>query len=103
MLDRAQLVRAVERGGERAIELPGEAPITIAWPPAPQEGTVADTCRVPDVRGLSLRAAARELHRIGLKMQPRGAGAVSRTDPAAGSLVTRGTVVTVTTNGPGRR
>ena len=103
VLDRAQLVRAAEPGGERAFELPSEAPITIAWPPAPQEGTVADTCRVPDVRGLSLRAAARELHRIGLRMQPRGAGEVSRTDPAAGSLVTRGTVVTVTTNWPGRR
>jgi len=102
VLDRAQLAREVEPLAERAIEEPSDATITIAWPPDATGGEVTDTCRVPDVRGLSLRAAARELHGIGLKMQPKGAGEVSRTDPTPGSLVTRGTVITVTANGPGQ-
>ena len=102
VLDRAELADRSGPEGERTVELQSDSPVTIAWPPGPPEGEAADTCRVPDVTGLSLRRAARELHRIGLKMQPRGTGEVSKTDPAPGSLVTRGTVVTVTANGPGR-
>jgi len=102
VLDRAQLARRVEPLAERAIDEPSEATITIVWPPDTKQGEVTDTTRVPDVRGLSLRAAARELHGVGLKMLPQGAGEVSMTDPTSGSLVTRGTVITVTANGPGR-
>jgi cell division protein FtsI (penicillin-binding protein 3) len=50
---------------------------------------------VPDVVGLSLRSVARVLHRQGLRMQVSGWGSVITTDPVAGSVVPKGTVVRV--------
>jgi hypothetical protein len=53
---------------------------------SPRPGTVA----VPDVRGLPLRAAVRELHRAGLRVVfVSGTGTV----PIAGATVTRGSLV----------
>ncbi len=48
---------------------------------------------VPETRGVSLRAAARRLHEAGLGVRVGGQGGGS--SPAAGSVVKRGTVVTV--------
>jgi cell division protein FtsI (penicillin-binding protein 3) len=50
-------------------------------------------CRIPDVRGMSLREAVRSLHGAGLRVQlvsgPPGGG----TDPAPGAVVAAGTLV----------
>jgi beta-lactam-binding protein with PASTA domain len=50
---------------------------------------------VPEVVGLSLRAVARVLHENGLRMQLSGWGMAASTDPEAGVLVPKGTVVRV--------
>jgi beta-lactam-binding protein with PASTA domain len=69
--------------------------VTVAWPPLP-----ADTARpaprpVPDVRGLSLRAAARALHRSGFEVRVEGWGRAVSTTPAAGASALPGSVVTL--------
>ncbi|UCD24498.1 MAG: PASTA domain-containing protein [Gemmatimonadota bacterium] len=103
VLDRSQLVSKMDTMAGRRIEPPGEVAVTLTWPPGARQASGADTCRVPDVTGLSLRAAARELHRMGLRIKTLGLGDVAGTNPAAGSLVTRGAVVTVSTTGTNRR
>jgi len=45
--------------------------------------------------GLSLRAVARLLHENGLRMQLSGWGTAASSDPAAGTLVPKGSVVRV--------
>jgi beta-lactam-binding protein with PASTA domain len=50
---------------------------------------------VPDVSGLPLRVAVRQLHRAGLEVALVG-GTGSRTTPAAGARVRTGTVVRLT-------
>jgi beta-lactam-binding protein with PASTA domain len=47
---------------------------------------------VPDVRGLSLRQAARALHEAGLRVQ-LVAGVPGTTSPGAGSMVPAGSIV----------
>jgi cell division protein FtsI (penicillin-binding protein 3) len=51
---------------------------------------------VPDVIGLTLRAAARELHRIGFRVHAVGWGVVDSVAPAPGDSAALGSVVTVT-------
>jgi beta-lactam-binding protein with PASTA domain len=45
---------------------------------------------VPDVRGLSLRAAAQRLHEAGWRVVVRGGGRVVSTQPAVGTELRRG-------------
>jgi cell division protein FtsI (penicillin-binding protein 3) len=49
---------------------------------------VAD--KVPDVRGLSLRAAAHRLHRAGWRVAVRGGGRVESIEPAVGTMLRLG-------------
>lgn len=56
--------------------------------------------RVPDVRGMSLRAAARHLHNLGLKVGIAGFGRVLRTEPEAGTEVPRGAILVVVAGPP---
>lgn len=67
----------------------------LQWP-RPTKAASAPPARavveVPDVRGLSLRDAARALHAAGLRVVV-STGAVERTAPAAGTLVRPGSLV----------
>lgn len=70
------------------------ADLSIPLPPQSSEGQGAEEgVAVPDVSGLPARSAIRELHKHGLRVADVGPGAVIRTFPTAGSLVTRGHVV----------
>jgi len=51
---------------------------------------------VPDVTGLTLRGAARELHKLGFRVQAIGWGVVDSVAPAPGDSAAIGSVVTVT-------
>jgi len=66
----------------------------FAWPLAEPADSVEDAT-VPDVVGLPLRSVARVLHRKGLRMRLSGWGVVASTDPDAGAVVPKGTVVLV--------
>lgn len=78
----------------------GSVPYIVEWPPP--VGREAGAPRaVPDVAGLGLRAAARELHRAGLRVRVEGWGRVVHTDPRAGARVPVGTLVTVVARGGG--
>lgn len=77
----------------------GVAPHVVSWPdtgpPAPPS-----LRRVPDVRGLPLRAAVARLHRTGLNVRIEGGGRrVRRTQPMAGDSAPAGTVVTLDAGG----
>jgi cell division protein FtsI (penicillin-binding protein 3) len=61
--------------------------------PTPHETATGGTRTVPDVHGLPLRAAVRELHRAGFRVRLSGFGTAGATSPAAGSLAKRGTLV----------
>jgi beta-lactam-binding protein with PASTA domain len=50
---------------------------------------------VPVVTGQNARAAVLALHRRGLRVDLRGMGRVTRTDPATGASVAPGSTVTV--------
>jgi beta-lactam-binding protein with PASTA domain len=54
---------------------------------------------VPDVVGLSFRRAAARLHQVGLRVRLDGRGLVDSVEPAPGSLVTQGTLITLTGQG----
>jgi beta-lactam-binding protein with PASTA domain len=62
-------------------------------PPAP----VTTPRAVPDVHGLSARAAALTLHRAGFRVQLDGLGTAKSTAPAAGDVWAAGTLVHVST------
>lgn len=72
----------------------GTVPFVVPWPP-PHAGDSAVAARVPDVRGLALRDAARRLHRAGLRVRLAGWGTVRDLDPAPGASVAPGALVTV--------
>lgn len=57
--------------------------------------TVTPQVLVPDLVGLNLDAARRKLEGAGLAMKVRGSGVVVSTDPASGSTVAPGSVVTL--------
>ncbi len=59
----------------------------------------AGTAAIPDVRGVSLRAAAGRLHAAGWRVVVRGGGRVVSTQPSVGTLLRRGeSVVLVGSN-----
>ena len=93
-LDRARLVRARPTAiGDAAVGA-GSVAYVFPWPPDPV-GAASLRRVVPDVRGLSLRAAAGRLHEAGLRVRVEGWGAVDHTAPAPGTAVQAGTAVTV--------
>ena len=72
----------------------GNVPYVMAWPPRPKPVESA-VRRVPDVRGLTVRAAARRLHREGLQVRVRGSGTVRSMAPDPGSSVQTGASILV--------
>ncbi len=103
-LDRGRLVRhwlpEAGRGDTAAAQGGGEeARAVVAWPPAgaPARTVPADTARaaIPDVTGMSLRAAARALQRRGFIVRIAGWGRVTGTTPPAGGSLAAGSPVTV--------
>jgi cell division protein FtsI (penicillin-binding protein 3) len=68
--------------------------VVLAWPYRSDRLTDIATA-VPDVAGQSVREAALALHRRGFRVSVHGLGEVSRTAPAAGQSVRRGTAVNV--------
>ena len=83
-------------GGEEAAPV---TDVTLAWPsPAAVRGAPGSR-PVPDVSGLSLRAAARALHQQGFEVRLEGWGKVATTEPAAGSAAPAGSLVTVRAGG----
>jgi cell division protein FtsI (penicillin-binding protein 3) len=74
----------------------GVVPYVVPWPFHPDTAPRRIERRpVPDVHGLSLRAAARTLHRRGFRVTLRGWGVADHTAPAAGSPASPGSVITV--------
>jgi cell division protein FtsI (penicillin-binding protein 3) len=57
-----------------------------------------DAAAVPDVRGLSLRAAAHRLHQAGWRVVVRGGGRVESMEPSVGSMLRRGEHVVLVGN-----
>ncbi|HBV05687.1 MAG TPA: hypothetical protein DEF01_03040, partial [Gemmatimonadetes bacterium] len=73
-------------------------PIPLS-PELPESEGGADAVAIPDVSGLPVRFAVRELHKHGLRVAEMGTGDVVRTYPTAGSVVTRGEVVRLRSGG----
>lgn len=70
--------------------------VELGTPPAPAR-VVVTARAVPDVRGLPTRAAVRELHKAGFRVQlVRGPGVDQQ--PAAGTLLRSGSLVRLTAN-----
>jgi cell division protein FtsI (penicillin-binding protein 3) len=92
-IDRAVLARqlTLEPNGLAEAPLPSAS---VSWP-QPVAQDPSDSSRVPDLRGMSLRSATRELHNLGLRIQLTGWGSVRSTEPAPGTVVPRGTAVKV--------
>jgi cell division protein FtsI (penicillin-binding protein 3) len=68
-------------------------PVVIDLPSVPHTGAAPTAVRaIPDVRGLSLRAAVRTLHEAGFRVRLIDASATS-TSPAAGAMAAPGTLV----------
>jgi cell division protein FtsI (penicillin-binding protein 3) len=107
-LPRRGIVRPVADTSTAAPRVDG-APLpgaVVAWPPAaagpadrgdsgPKSGR-----EVPNVAGLSLRAAARALHRAGFEVRVQGWGRVGVTTPSAGTAAPPGSTVTVYASEP---
>jgi cell division protein FtsI (penicillin-binding protein 3) len=69
----------------------GEPPVKeIATPSAP---TPAGSVRLPDMKGLSLREAAKVAFGLGLKPSLEGTGTLSRQDPPPGAVLSKGSSV----------
>jgi len=81
-------LRGLPRTGEGVVTHPGAATLST-----PQPLVVGDT--MPDLKGLSKRALLPLLGKPGLRVEVRGEGWVTAQDPAPGTPLTEGTVVTV--------
>jgi cell division protein FtsI (penicillin-binding protein 3) len=72
----------------------GGVPYLLSWPPAPRD-SVVESRTVPDVRGMTLRAAARRLHREGLEVAVKGWGTVKAMSPDPGTTAKPGTSIEI--------
>ncbi|HEU4570949.1 MAG TPA: PASTA domain-containing protein, partial [Gemmatimonadales bacterium] len=96
-LDRARLAGDTAAPAPRPGPAPAEGPVptvVVRWPPA-VDTTPPAPVAVPAVVGAPARIATLALHRRGLRVDLRGLGKVTRTDPAAGAAVAPGATVTV--------
>jgi len=69
--------------------------LSLPVPRSPARPAVARA--VPDVHGLTLRAAVRALHAAGFQVQPGGFGMPTGTTPQAGTMAPGGTLVRLAT------
>ena len=90
--NRGELPLVARFAGDRLSENRGSPPIQGSNG-RPEDGTMA---RVPDVLGLPVRTAARRLHEAGLRVEWAGTGVVRTMAPQAGSIVSPGDTVRVT-------
>ena len=65
-------------------------------PPVPV-GPAPDEVRVPDVRGLPVRVAARRLHAFGFRVRWESVGRIAGTVPAAGKAASAGDTILIVT------
>jgi cell division protein FtsI (penicillin-binding protein 3) len=72
----------------------GSVPYVVSWPRSDSNRTSGSRI-VPDVRGLSVRAAARRLHREGLQTSVKGWGTVQYMMPVPGSSVKAGSAISL--------
>jgi cell division protein FtsI (penicillin-binding protein 3) len=99
-LDRGRLSRRRVPGVESEQSVPdGErAAAEVSWPVrSAGDGESERESTVPAVAGLTLRQAARVLHRSGFRVRIEGSGRAGFTTPAAGSRAREGTVVVIHT------
>ena len=94
-LDRGRLGGGAAAPGADPLLDAGSVPYVVAWPPAPADTTPVQR-PVPDVRGLTLRAAARRLHQTGFQVKMKGWGLVQAIDPRPGSVMGPGASVAIT-------
>ena len=101
VLDRGRLTLAPPAAPREVGDFRATPPVVVSWPMDRHKAT--DTVRtVPDVSGMTLREAARLLHRAGFHVRVQGWGTVRESSPAAGEISSRGVVVTiVATTDPG--
>jgi cell division protein FtsI (penicillin-binding protein 3) len=66
--------------------------IVVSWP-VPRDTTTSEPVAVPQVVGLSVRAAALALHRRGFEVAVIGAGTVARSSPSAGTMAPPGATI----------
>jgi cell division protein FtsI (penicillin-binding protein 3) len=93
--DRARLLggQPVNAAPKRtAAGRPAPQRIVVPWP-VPPDSALTDPVVVPQVAGLSVRAAALALYRRGFQVAVSGSGKVSGSNPAAGSSVPVGATV----------
>jgi cell division protein FtsI (penicillin-binding protein 3) len=69
----------------------GEPPVREL--PTPSAPTPAGSVRLPDMKGLSLREAAKVAFGLGLKPSLEGTGTLSRQDPPPGAVLSKGASV----------
>jgi cell division protein FtsI (penicillin-binding protein 3) len=97
---RVSFDRARMMGGQASAEVPRQAAvdraasprIVVPWPVPPDSAARAPVV-VPQVAGLTVRAAALALHRRGLEVAVSGSGRVGGSSPAAGTPVPVGATV----------
>ncbi len=94
VLDRRGLSRPNQSVEPTTSELSRSKPYIMQWPLNGDTDSLPDR-RVPDVIGLTARAAARLLHKEGLRLRLTGWGPIVTSDPPAGSEVPPGTVIEV--------
>lgn len=92
-LDRSRLPRRVAPPARVAApSVPGATRILVAWPDSGAR-PVAGTRIVPEVVGMTLRAALRRVHDAGLRARVEGWGRVTRVEPSSGDSLPPGTIV----------
>lgn len=84
---------------------PADPDVPVIAVPWPSDGKppAAPPAKVPDVAGLSVRAAAFTLHRSGFRVMLDGSGTAVSSRPSAGASAPRGSTVTVVTAPAGSR
>jgi cell division protein FtsI (penicillin-binding protein 3) len=93
-------LRVPERPRAAAQERPGEAAVVaVDWPAKPN-GAVNAIRPVPDVAGRPAREAIALLHAEGFRVAVDGLGAVSATEPRAGTPVRTGATITIQADAP---
>jgi len=75
-------------------------PVVISTPP---KKATKKECRVPKVRGLSLKKAKKKLKKAGCRYKSRGKGRVVSTKPSAGKRTAKAVVVKAKSKKTGKR
>ncbi|MDH5804719.1 MAG: transpeptidase family protein [Gemmatimonadota bacterium] len=96
VLDRGKLGAPPAQVQQVRVMDPGIVPYVVSWPPRPEEPQ--EDRRIPNVRGVSVREAARRLHEQGFRVRLVGWGTVRSISPEPGTPVHPGTLVRIEGN-----